>query len=138
LKKLGFLSLSLLLLLFLVPGCVTFQAPAPGANPAAVTPVVPAQFSVTNVVSNTEPSTAGCVNLYANITTSGPGTVAYFWESADGGGYSYTWNITFSSAGTQKVSLPAEMRALPTGLYRLHVLTPNDIVSNSTNYTTCP
>jgi hypothetical protein len=97
-----------------------------------------ANFSVTSVIANTEPSSFnGCFTLYAFITANGPGTVTYIWESADGGGYSYTWDITFPSAGTQKVTLPVDMSGLPSGPYRLHVLTPNDVTSNSTYYTTC-
>jgi len=214
LKKIVLLSLSLLLLLIVTPGCLTFmiQAPNPappvievfsnnpstiksggtsillwnvsGANsviidqgigqvnaagiklisPASSTvytisatnstgtvsssamttvtsaalPPSPASFAVTGVTANTEPSNrTGCFNLYANITTNGPGIVTYIWESADSGGYSYTWNITFPAAGMQKVTLPVEMSALPSGPYRVHVLTPNDAVSNSTQYTTC-
>ncbi len=95
-------------------------------------------FTVTSVMADTEPSRSnGCVNLYANVTANGAGTATYIWESTDGGGYSYTWNVTFPTAGTQKIILPVEMSALPSGPYRIHVLTPNDIVSNSTNYTTC-
>jgi len=98
----------------------------------------PASFAVTGIIANTEPSSrTGCFNLYANITANGPGTVTYIWESTDSGGYSYTWNITFPAAGTQKITLPVEMSALPSGPYRVHVLTPNDAVSNSTYYTTC-
>jgi hypothetical protein len=98
---------------------------------------VPTSFSVTGIIANTEPlNSTGCFTLYANITTNGAGTVTYRWESTDGG-YSYTWNITFPAAGTQKITLPVEMSALPSGLYRVHVLTPNDVVSNSTYYTTC-
>ncbi|MGB8708132.1 MAG: hypothetical protein WCD72_09365 [Dehalococcoidia bacterium] len=107
-------------------------------NSASPPPPVPTSFSVTGIIANTEPSNStGCFNLYANITANGPGTVTYIWESTDGGGYSYTWNITFPTAGTQKITLPVEMSALPSGLYRVHVLTPNDVVSNSTYYTTC-
>jgi hypothetical protein len=105
---------------------------------SAAQPPSPASFAVTGIIANTEPSNrSGCYNLYANITANGPGTASYMWESTDGGGYSYTWSITFPSAGTQRVTLPVEMSALPSGPYRLHVLTPNDIVSNSTNYITC-
>jgi hypothetical protein len=101
-------------------------------------PPAPASFSVTGIIANTEPSNSfGCFTLYANITANGAGTATYIWESADGGGYSYTWNITFSTAGTQKITLPVEMSALPSGQYRVHVSTPNDVVSNSTYYTTC-
>jgi hypothetical protein len=214
LKRIVFLSLSLLLLLIVMPGCFTFlvQAPNPtppvigvfsnnpatinpggtaallwnvtGANsvsidhgigqvnatgiklisPAATTvytisatnstgtvtrsamtavnsaplPPGPASYSVTGITANTEPSNyTGCFNLYANITANGPGIVTYIWESTNGGGYSYTWNITFPAAGTQKITLPVEMSALPSGPYRVHILTPNDVVSNSTYYTTC-
>jgi hypothetical protein len=220
LKRLVFLSLSLLLLI-LIPGCITFQTPAPNpiqplgmppvigtfsSNPSAINsggtstllwnvtgansvsidqgigqvnvagtkvispdistvytisatnsagtvtrstkttlnsaspppPPVPTSFAVTSAIANTEPSSStGCFNLYANITANGAGTATYIWESTDGGGYSYTWNVNFPTAGTQKVSLPVEMSALPSGPYRVHVLTPNDISSNSTHYTTC-
>jgi hypothetical protein len=138
LKKLVFVFLSLLTLI-LIPGCFTFQTPAQNDIPVAqVEASVPASFSVTGISANTEPSNSiGCFTLYANITANGAGTASYFWESTEGGGYSYTWNITFLKAGTQKVTLPVEMSALPSGTYRLHVLTPNDFVSNSTYYTTC-
>ena len=152
-KRFVFLSLSLLLLLILIPGCFTFQTSPSAATPPAgtvnsswvttVNPVplptlVPASFAVTSVIANTEPrNSTGCFNLYANITADGPGTVTYIWESTNGGGYSYTWTITFPAAGTQKIALPVEMSALSSGPYRVHVLTPNDVVSNSTYYTTC-
>jgi hypothetical protein len=216
LKRFVFLSLSLLLLLILIPGCITAPNPIPpvgtppviiefsnnpstinaggtstllwnvtGANSASIdqgigqvnvagtrvvspttstvytisatnssgtvtrsavtivnsaSPPPPAStsFAVTGIIANTEPSNStGCFTLYANITANGPGTASYIWESTDGGGNSYTWNITFPTAGTQKITLPVEMSALPSGLYRVHVLTPNDVVSNSTYYTTC-
>jgi hypothetical protein len=105
---------------------------------ASLPPTAPASFSVTSATANTEPRNfTGCFNLNATITANGPGTVTYKWESTDGGGYSYTWNMTFLTAGTQKIALPVEMSALPSGPYRVHVLTPNDVVSNSTYYTTC-
>jgi hypothetical protein len=154
LNKIVILSLSLLLLLVLIPGCFTFQIPPSAATPPAGTvtsswtntvnsvplpTLVPGSFAVTSVTANTEPrSGSGCFNLYANITANGPGSVSYIWESTNGGGYSYTWTITFSAAGTQRITLPVEMSALPSGPYRVHVLTPNDVVSNSTYYTTCP
>ena len=119
-------------------GTVTSSATTT-VNPASPPFLVPTSFAVIGIIANTEPSTStGCVNLYATITANGAGTATYIWESADGGGYSYTWNVTFPTAGTQKISLPVEMNALPSGPYQVHVLTPNDIVSNSTNYTTCP
>jgi hypothetical protein len=105
---------------------------------ASPPPTTSTSFAVTGIIANTEPSNyTGCFTLYANITANGPGTASYIWESTDGGGYSYTWNVTFPTAGTQKITLPVEMSALPSGLYRVHVLTPNDVLSNSTYYTTC-
>jgi hypothetical protein len=97
-----------------------------------------ASFSVTGITANIEPSNAnGCSSLNAYITANGPGTITYFWESTDNGGHSYTWDITFPAAGSQKVTLPAEMSGLPSGSYRVHVLTPTELVSNSVYYTTC-
>jgi hypothetical protein len=105
---------------------------------SATQPPAPTSFAVTGVIANTEPSNyTGCYNLYANITANGPGIVTYIWESTEGGGYSYTWSITFPTAGMQKITLPVEMSALPSGQYRVHILTPNDVVSNSTYYATC-
>src|SRR4030066_24234 len=213
LKRLVFLSLSLLSLLILIPGCFTFQTPPPTTIPAAGMPSVigtfnsnpstinsggtsnlswnvtgansvsidqgiglvevagsrtvspaistvytisatnasgtvtqsslttvnsaslplpvPTSFSVIRIIADTEPSNYnGCVTLYANITANGPGTATYIWESSDSGGFSYTWNIIFPAAGTQRITLPVEMSALPSGPYRVHVLTPNDVVSN--------
>jgi hypothetical protein len=107
-------------------------------NSASPPPPASTSFAVTGIIANTEPSNStGCFTLYANITANGPGTATYIWEATDGGGYSYTWNITFPTAGTQRITLPVEMSALPSGLYRVHVLTPNDVLSNSTYYTTC-
>jgi hypothetical protein len=100
----------------------------------------PAQetFAVIKVVAATEPLSGYCPEiLYADITTNGAGTVNYRWESAEGGGYSYTFSVSFTSAGTQRVTLIQEMRALPSGMYQLHVMSPNDIISNPTHYTTC-
>jgi hypothetical protein len=107
-------------------------------NPAAPLIPVPASFAVISAIAGTEPfNTNGCFTLYAIITANGPGTASYIWESTNGGGYSYTFSVMFPTAGIQKITLPVEMNALPSGPYRVHVLTPNDIVSNSTNYTTC-
>ena len=101
-------------------------------------PPVQGTFAVIQVVAGTEPSPGYCPEiLFADITTNGAGTVNYRWESAEGGGYSYTFSETFASAGTQRVTLIQEMRALPSGMYQLHIMSPNDIISNTTHYTTC-
>ena len=102
------------------------------------TPPMQGDFAVIEVVAGTEPSSGPCPQiLYADITTSGPGTVSYRWESVDGGGYSYTFSESFNSAGTQRVTLIQEMRGLPSRMYQIHILSPNDIISNATHYTTC-
>ena len=94
-------------------------------------------FSVTGVTLYTEPSTTGCANLYAYITADGPGTATYNWESTNGTGYIYAGNTTFSAAGIQKITIPVGMGALPSGPYQVHVLTPNDLVSNTIYYSAC-
>ena len=99
--------------------------------------ITPTSFSVTDIKLYTEPSTTGCANLYAYITANGPGTANYNWESTNGTGYSYAMNITFSAGGTQKLTLPVGMGALPSGPYQIHVLTPNDLVSNTIYYSAC-
>jgi hypothetical protein len=97
----------------------------------------PTSFSVIGITANSEPSTTGCPNLYAYITADGPCTATYKWESTNGTGYSYTWNTTFTSAGMQKITIPAGMGALPSGPYQVHVLSPNDLVSNTIYYSAC-
>ena len=94
-------------------------------------------FSVTGITLFTEPSPTGCANLSAYITADGPGTATYNWESTNGTGYSYAGNTTFSAAGIQKITIPVGMGALPSGPYQVHVLTPNDLVSNTIYYSAC-
>jgi hypothetical protein len=99
---------------------------------------VPGSFAVITVVIGTEPAPGYCPEiLYADIATNGAGTVSYQWESAEGGGHSYTFSESFTAAGTKRVTLIQEMRALPTGMYQVHILSPNDMISNTTHYTTC-
>ena len=109
---------------------VQFAQPSP--------PPVQGTFAVIKAVAGTEPSPGYCPEiLYADITTNGAGTVSYRWESAEGGGYSYAFSESFASAGTKRVTLIQEMRALPSGMYQVHIMSPNDIISNTTHYTTC-
>jgi len=111
---------------------VTVQSAQPAPPP------VQGPFAVIKVVIGTEPSPGYCPEiLYADITTNGAGTVGYRWESAEGGGYSHTFSESFASPGTRRVTLIPEMRALPTGMYHVHIMSPNDMISNTTHYTTC-
>ncbi|MBN1376618.1 MAG: hypothetical protein JXA01_10755 [Dehalococcoidia bacterium] len=120
-----------------VPASSAPSVSQPATTPAISQPSMPT-FAVTNVTAGTEKAGySSCYNLYADITANGAGTVSYRWESTEGGGYSYTWTIEFSKSGTQRITLPAEMRALPSGNYQLHIMSPNDVLSNITYYTTC-
>ena len=219
-KKIVFLSLSLLLLLILIPGCFTFQTPPPTATPpvgtapvivvfssnpstinsggtstllwnvtgansvsidqgigqvdaagtrvvspytstvytlsasnsastvtssavatvySAPPPPAPIPFSVTGVTANTDPATftGACPKTFtfsAAITANGPGTVTYRWERSDGGS-SDVQSITFNAAGTKTIMLQWELSTSSSGWYRVHVLTPNNAVSNQAYYT---
>jgi len=72
--------------------------------------VVPSPvFSVTGVnLTAIPPSFVGpCPFLFAftaDITTSGPGTVSYYWKRSDGTEYGHA-SVVFGSAGTQQVSI---------------------------------
>jgi hypothetical protein len=58
LKRLVFISLSLLLLLILIPGCITVRAPAPNPIPPAGTPPVILEFSSNpSAINSGSPST---------------------------------------------------------------------------------
>jgi hypothetical protein len=152
LKRFVFLSLSLLLVV-LIPGCVAVQTPPSASTPAATPPAgavnsstttgsqaplppASATFVVTSVVANTSPAnfTGACpktFTFYATITADGPGTVTYIWESYDGEYYDYSENqtITFTEAGTKTEAKQWELRNSAIGLHRVHILTPNDLVS---------
>jgi hypothetical protein len=74
------------------------------------------------------------VTFYAVITVNGPGTVTYRWESSKGG-VGQMQSINFLSTSLQEVS--TSLQADATGSYwlRLHVFTPNEIISNQANFT---
>ena len=105
-------------------------------NPVPL-PSVP--FAVTSVIGNTSPATftGACpktFTFYATITANGPGTVTYRWERSDGGS-SDVQSITFNAAGTKTIMLQWELSTSSSGWYRVHVLTPNNAVSNQAYYT---
>ncbi len=100
---------------------------------------LPSSFAVTSVTSTADPPffSGACpmiVNFNAVITVNGPGTVTYRWESSEGGTGTMQ-SINFLSAGLQEVS--TSLQADTTGSYwlRLHVFTPNEIISNQANFT---
>jgi hypothetical protein len=104
-----------------------------------VSGVPPQSFAVTSVtVSADPPSFSGAcpttVNFYGDIAVSGSGTVTYRWESSEGGTGSMQ-SINFLGASLQEVSI--SLQADTTGSYwvRLHIFTPNEILSNQANFT---
>ncbi len=104
--------------------------------------VVPPAFSVSKVsavvrpdVSNVCPTT---FTAYGEIETDGPGVVRYQWERSDGG-LAPVEQITFSSAGVQTVQDTWELGVDGDYWLRLHILAPNDLVSDNAAFQlTCP
>jgi hypothetical protein len=100
-------------------------------------------FAVTNVTASADPPsyTGACpktFNFYGVITANGPGTVTYTWERSDGA-LAPTYSLTFPSAGSATVTDYWQLGASGPHWERLHVFTPNEMVSNQANFTlTCP
>jgi hypothetical protein len=154
LKKFIVFSLTLALLLILIPSCAAAQLPLSATTPATVPPAgasnasltttvsqaplppANASFVVTGVVANVSPAnfTGACpktFTFYATITADGPGTVTYIWEAFDGEYYDQSENqtVAFDQAGTKTVPLQWDLRTSAVGLHRVHVVYPNDLVS---------
>ncbi len=100
---------------------------------------LPPSFAVTSVTVSADPPffSGPCpttVTFYATITVNGPGTVTYNWERSDGA-LSRIASLTFGGPGSQTVntSWPLDQ----TGSYwkRVHVYTPNEIISNQASFT---
>jgi len=99
----------------------------------------PPSFAVTSVTVSADPPffSGACpttVNFYATITVNGPGTITYNWERSDGA-LSRIASLTFGGPGSQtaNTSWPLD----ETGSYwkRVHVYTPNEIISNQASFT---
>ena len=103
---------------------------------------LPPSFAVTSVYATAEPPffSGTCpTNIYSEavITVNGAGTVTYRWEDSEGG-YKSTENVYFSSAGSQSVNTTWPIGLSGTFWVRLHVLTPNETLSNQASFTlTC-
>lgn len=96
-------------------------------------------FAVTSVTVTPDPPfyTGACptsANFYAVITVNGPGTVRYNWERSDGA-FSRIVTLVFDGPGSQTVG--TDWTFHETGPYweRVHVSTPNEIVSNQASFT---
>ena len=113
-----------------------------GSVTATVTVTVEEGFAVTSVTASVTPSsfTGACpktFNFSAVITVNGPGTVTYKWERSDGA-IAPDESITFAAAGSQTVTDSWTIGISYSGWERVHILTPNDSLSNQANFTlTC-
>jgi hypothetical protein len=98
----------------------------------------PPSFAVTSVTATTSPPshTGGCpfeFTFSAIITVNGPGTVTYKWERDDHASAPVE-SVTFVSAGSQMVTTTWYLGGTGSGWERVHILTPNDTVSNEAVY----
>jgi hypothetical protein len=97
---------------------------------------------VTGIVIGVDPYTytgvcPKTINFWGTITANGPGTVTYRWERSDNTS-TVPETITFTAAGAQMVANTWTLDATGTGWQRLHILTPNDVVSDEINFSlTC-
>jgi len=96
-------------------------------------------FAVISVTASANPPsfTGACPTMFyseAVITANGAGTVTYNWERSDGA-FSRIASLIFDGPGSQVVNVSWSVDE--TGLYwaRVHVLTPNEMVSNQANFT---
>jgi hypothetical protein len=104
-----------------------------------VSGVPPQSFIVTSVTASAvPPSFSGACpttfNFYGDIAVTGPGTVIYRWESSEGGTGAMQ-SINFIGASLQEVSTSLQVDATGSYWVRLHVFTPNEIISNQANFT---
>jgi hypothetical protein len=96
-------------------------------------------FAVTSVTASVNPPffSGTCpttFNSYTLITANGPGTVTYRWEDSEGGIKS-TESLYFSGAGSQSVSTTWPVGLSGTVWVRLHILSPNETLSNQASFT---
>ena len=147
-------------LIYSMTGCITINNPSPAATPTSpsiptvpttpptiptlptlpTTPLTPITlFAVTSVVANVDtPTSAGpcpkTFNFNVVITANGSGTVNFRWERSDNA-ISQVQTINFASAGSQTVADSWQLGGTYSGWERIHILTPNEAVSNQANFT---
>ena len=120
--------------------------PIPTPIPLPI-PSITVPFAVVGLTAQVDaPSYTGLCpktfNFIGTITTNGPGTVTYRWERSDGA-TDPVQSATFSAAALQTVTtswlhITKLNGATFKGWERLHVLTPNDSLSNQASFTlTC-
>lgn len=119
-------------------------APAPPVSPyyppvvpPYVPPTPPTAFQVTNVSASVSPSYDTCgtntFSFVGSITANGAGTVRYTWERSDGA-WSPEETATFTGAGVKTVSNTWSLTSSYSGWERLHVLSPNNMLSNMATF----
>ncbi len=100
----------------------------------------PAIVTLVSVNANPTAFTGACPHTFhfnGTMATNAPGTVTYRWERSDGNSDTRTMN--FSAASSQTIE-SGDFKSGSSGTFwaRLHVLTPNDKVSNQATFTlTC-
>ncbi len=108
-----------------------------GSAPFPPTPLPP--FEVTAVQVSVTPSSYSGVcpkqfSFSAQITANGAGTVTYRWERSDNATPSEE-SVSFGGSGTKTVNTSWTLSSDGTYWERLHILSPNDMVSNQATFT---
>ncbi len=112
------------------------------SNQAPITLTCPSSFQVTRVLASVSPvnyigpCSTGFVmfKFIGEITASGAGTATYRWERSDGA-VSATQALNFTGLGSESVINDWSTPAGAAGWAKLHVLTPNDLLSGPAEYT---
>ncbi len=121
------------------PQLPSTPTPIPTPIPHLI-PSITVPFAVVGLAAQVDPPSymgfcPKTFNFTGTITTNGPGTVTYRWERSDGA-INPMQSATFSAAGSQTVTGTSwEMAKTFTCWERLHVLTPNDSLSNQASFT---
>ena len=109
------------------------------STPSPIPPVPePLTMAVTSVTTSANPPSfyGACPTtfyFYAVITVNGPGTVTYRWEGSDGG-LEPIHSINFYGAGSQTINTSWQLAATGSYWARVHVFTPNEVISNSASF----
>jgi len=111
-------------------------------HPGVTMPGTTLPSQVTSVITTVSPTTWDGARPYtfrcsAMIRVSGACTVTYVWERSDGGS-SPQQTEYFTAAGSKEVTTGWPREENGSYWVRVHVLTPNDVVSNQANFTLAP
>jgi len=114
--------------------------PVPTVTPSATPTTAP--FTVTGITAAVAPTSSNTCpttfNFSATITANAAGEVTYKWERSDSASPP-TESVTFTAAESKVVTSTWSIGAAGTHWKRVHILTPNDTLSNQASFTlTCP